>query len=484
MLASILTSADLRYPSADESFSPSERFPEYPFDHVATRPNAVYAAVRTLFAQAGLDAEHFGTSRWNPLGEFIAPGSRVFVLCNFVYHRRPQDSERDFQAKCIHASVLRALCDYALIAVGPEGRIRFGNSPLQSTDWRGVLAETGATAMLDFYRKQGSPVEARDLRLFVVERTALGRVTHTEERDTEADAVEIALGADSLLSEIAGDPSRPARFRVSDYRPERIEAFHSGNRHRYVVHRELLEADTVISLPKLKTHEKVGITCGIKGFVGMVGHKDCLAHHRYGPPELGGDEHPPGLRFLSPVSAFQDWVQGRDLEAPLQGLMQIVDRTGRRILRRLGADMAGAWHGNDTCWRMALDLTQIAHYGGVDGRMHPERQRRHLCLIDGIVAGERDGPLIPRPVDAGTLLFSDSVIEADRAACLLMGFEPERIPMLREALRDTHHPLRGPETPRIWCNGERVEPQAIRPALGRAFRPPRGWKRHLQPENR
>ena len=65
-----------------------------------------------------------------------------------------------------------------------------------------------------------------------------------------------------------------------------------------MIHRDVLEADVVIHLSKLKTHEKVGITCGLKGFVGSVGHKDCLAHHRFGPPGRGGDEYPDSQAFL------------------------------------------------------------------------------------------------------------------------------------------------------------------------------------------
>ncbi len=483
MLASILSAPGLVYPGDSDSFSPDLRYPEYPFDHVSSRPNPVYELVRGTFLQAGLDAERQGTSAWNPLGGFVPSGSKVFVLCNFVYHRRPQESPDDFAAKCIHGSVLRALCDYLLIAVGPTGTVRFGNSPLQSCDWERVLAETGAAAVLEFYGKQGAPVHARDLRLFVTRRNALGRVLEEETRDGSRDAVEIGLGEESLLHEIAWSDGRPARFRIADYRPERIEAFHSGDRHRYLVHRDVLDSSVVVSLSKLKTHEKVGVTCGLKGFVGMVGHKDCLAHHRFGPPSIGGDEYPGRLAVLRPVSAFQDWVQGRPREASFQAPLQILDRSVRRLLRRAGADMGGAWHGNDTCWRMALDLARIAHYADPGGTMHPVPQRRHLSLIDGVVAGEGDGPLSPDAAPAGLLVLCDELAWGDRIACELMGFDPEAIPLVREAFRDMPYPLadRQAVPGRVVWNEQGESVESLRPVLGRPFRPPRGWQHHLLP---
>jgi hypothetical protein len=312
-------------------------------------------------------------------------------------------------------------------------------------------------------------------------RNALGKVVSVQERDDSRDAVEVDLGPASLLAEVAEGPEGPARFRISDYRPERIEAFHANRRHRYVVHRDVLESDVVISLSKLKTHEKVGITCGLKGFVGMVGHKDCLAHHRFGGPDVGGDEYPTSQRFLRPVSRFQDLVQGRDVAAPLQGLLQVVDRTSRRVLRRLGADMGGAWHGNDTCWRMALDLVRIAHYADVHGGMHDVPQRRHLSLIDGIVAGEGDGPLIPTPVDAGVISLADGVAWGDHVAARLMGFDDRAIPIVRESLRLDAHPLvSDPATPPdVVHNGEVLPLAELPSALGRAFRAPRGWRGRL-----
>src|SRR3954447_21093207 len=130
-VVSIRSEKGVRYP-AEGPFSPSTRFPEYPFSDCASVANPVYASVRDCLRDAGLDAKNYDSASWNPLGHFIQKGQRVFVLCNFVTHRRAQKSLEAFTAKCTHGSVLRAVVDYVLLAVGPEGSVTFGNAPLQS----------------------------------------------------------------------------------------------------------------------------------------------------------------------------------------------------------------------------------------------------------------------------------------------------------------------------------------------------------------
>lgn len=481
-MISICTTPGEGYGVLNERFDPGERYPEYRFDGVASRPNPAYAGVRTLFRQAGLDAGAFGTAAWNPLGAWIRPGASVFVLCNFVYHRRPQESKEDFFAKCIHGAVLRALVDYVLIATGPSGRVAFGNAPLQSCRWDRVLAETGAARVLQFYEEQAQPVVARDLRLVVSERDLLGRVVRAEQREEHKDAVEVNFAEDSLLAELADPTSVHPRFRVADYDPRRTEAFHQGRSHRYVLHRAVLDADVVVSLSKLKTHEKVGMTCGLKGFVGAVAHKDCLAHHRYGSPDRGGDEFPPSHKLLEPVSRFQDWLNRRNPDAPFHGALQIADRSLRRVLRRAGATLGGAWHGNDTCWRMALDLARLLHHADASGALHDRLVRTHLSLIDGIVAGEGDGPLDPDPVHARKLVFGDDVALVDRFACRLMGLSPHQIPLVARAFGSLRYPISAAgEAPAVAVvDGEQRPESELRPAAGRPFRAPSGWRSRLE----
>lgn len=235
-MISVLIDPDIRYPDAAESFSPDERFPEYRFEHVARRPNPVYRAVRDIFAQAGLDQAHLDTPQWNPLGAFIRPGARVFLLCNFMQERRPDETVDDFRSRCSHGSVVRALTDYILIAVGEKGSVSIGNAPIQFCDWDAVIRDTKTREILDFYRRVGAPVMERDLRLLVTKATTLGSIKSVERRD-EGDGVHVRLDRDSLFAE--QDGGEPKRYRVMNYDPRRMDLFHSPGRHGYVINRHI-----------------------------------------------------------------------------------------------------------------------------------------------------------------------------------------------------------------------------------------------------
>ncbi|MGB8990856.1 MAG: DUF362 domain-containing protein, partial [Desulfobaccales bacterium] len=410
-MLSVIADTSLRYPE-EKWFSPDEGFPEYRFSHISSSPNPVYRAVRECLAQAGLDQERYGTSAWNPLGVFIRPGSQVFVLCNFVHHRRGNESAENFLGKCIHGSVLRALIDFVLLAVGEKGRVRFGNAALQSCDWDQVLEDTRAREVLEFYRTQGAPVEAKDLRLYVAEKSRFSSVARVERRDV-SEGVRINLGSDSLLAQL---PANSAPFRVRDYNPLCTEAYHAHEKHIYVLHRSVLESDVIISLPKLKTHEKVGITCAIKGCVGAAGLKDCLAHHRFGPPDQGGDEYPSDETGLLRVfSRWHDTIQQTSPEGPLGNIVRLLDRYVRRGVQVFAPIVGGAWRGNDTAWRMAVDLARIVSYADSAGVMQAKPCRPHLACIDGIVGGEGQGPLKPQAVHSGLLLWADNPAIADYA---------------------------------------------------------------------
>lgn len=248
-MLSLLVDPSITYPEADEFFSPDESYPEYRYTHLATKKNAVYQAVRQCLAQTGLDHAHFDTPRWNPLGEFISSGDRVFVLCNFAHEHRFGELLENFYARCTHGSMIRALIDYVLIAVGEDCSVSFGNAPTQRCHWNDVLSDTKAQTVLEFYQSQGMPVQAKDLRLFIIDEARSGAIRRVERRD-EAGGIHVDLADSSMLVELDQQPNH--RYRVMNYNPSRMEAFHSNGSHKYVTGRPILEADVVISLPKLK----------------------------------------------------------------------------------------------------------------------------------------------------------------------------------------------------------------------------------------
>lgn len=479
MIASVIHDLQICYPDGSEFFSPSEHYPEYPFTHIASRPNLVYQAVRNCLAQAGLDARNFGTSDWNPFGEFINKGKKVFVLCNFVYHKRANESLKAFWGKCTHASVVRALIDYVYISTGPNGTISFGNAPLQSCIWEQVLKDTGSSLLIEFYNQNNVNVAAKDLRLLISHKGMFGNITSSNAIHNGT-GITISLDKNSHLNNIS-NKNNVTKYRVSNYSPDRTEGFHSLNNHKYIINNEIISSDVILSIPKLKTHEKVGITLGLKGFVGCVGHKDCLAHHRFGPPQLNGDEYPENSYIQTRISTFHDFVYKKNYPACLFPLFDIVDLSIRKFFRKfLKRIQAGAWHGNDTTWRMVLDLANIMHFVDRNGNMSNYPQRKHIMLIDGVIAGEGNGPLSPTPIEGKTIIFSDNIIYGDIIACKLMGYDPAKVPLLFAAMKNNKLlDILMVKKNKCLINQKGYDFDNVKEIIGRPFIPPDGWEGFL-----
>jgi hypothetical protein len=288
----------------------------------------------------------------------------------------------------------------------------------------------------------------------------------------------VDLGERSLLAEGPGSTA----FAVSDYNPVATVRHHTGGRHEYAIHCEILESDVIIGVPKLKVHEKVGLTCALKNFVGIAALKQSLPHHRTGAARDGGDEYPDGSVFGALASRTHAWYSRRPPGVLSNGPLAIGDRAIRRLCLRTGDVLAGAWHGNDTAWRMASDLVSIAQFADARGVMQPRPQRRLLTVTDGVVAGEGNGPLAPRPAPLGMVLFSDDPVLMDWACSELIGFDARKIPLVcRTLARAGIDPERGTAL-RAVLNGESLSISDLHRHCERPLCPPPGWLNHIERE--
>ena len=59
-----------------------------------------------------------------------------------------------------------------------------------------------------------------------------------------------------------------------------------------------------------------------------------------------------------------------------------------------------------------------------------------LCIIDGRIGLERQGPIMGDPVRTNTLLVGSDALAVDQAASQLMGISPDAVPHLRQVARD------------------------------------------------
>jgi uncharacterized protein (DUF362 family) len=439
---------------------------EAPYDP----PNPVYAAVEAMFQRLGLDAARAGAPEWNPLGDLISPGDRVVIKPNLVSSKNLQQKitgER-LAASSTHGSLLRPILDYALRAAGPRGQVRVIDAPVEGCEVEKVAGPLGIFDVIQHLRLHGHDVAFHDVRdfrvalLFALDDVRrfgrswnLGLLLRRRLPGDPRGYRTIDLGHKSFFAAPGAPPPAALRFHRSHYRTP--VPHHTEGRHEYSLAKTLLEADVVINLPKLKTHKKTGVTLALKSIIGLTNQKYWLPHFTEGDPSVGGDE------FDRPQH-LSEALKSKLSRLPLPGDHSLVARAPR--LGGAPQVIDGGWEGNDTLWRTILDLNHLLFYADREGVLRSEQQRRYLTIVDGIVAGEGEGPLGATPVEAGLLIGGFDPVLVDAVCAEAMGFDPEKIPMIREAFARPLLPS---------SDLAKVERLLDGPAPTHRFKPPRSW---------
>jgi hypothetical protein len=283
------------------------------------------------------------------------------------------------------------------------------------------------------------------------------------------------LASDSLLEPIT---HAECEFRVTMYPPDLLKRTHSPGKHQYLVARDIINADLVINVPKLKTHKKACLTGALKNVVGINGHKEYLPHHRKGGAGNGGDCYAGQSLAKSLVEDILDAANDTRRRVARYVLSNTV-RAAMALGKVVGIDnnYDGSWGGNDTVWRMCLDLQRVLHYGRLDGTLSDTVQRKVLTITDAIVAGEGNGPLSPRSVNFGMMTLGMNCAAVDWVHAMLMGLSPENLSLTREAFRKFRYPLTDftPKDIAVHVDGSPVQQSDLFRRFGRKFKLPTGW---------
>lgn len=463
-------------------FSPAEDYPEYPFRGAgACGANPSYEAVRQFFLLAGFDAPNFGCAEWNPLGELVQPGDSVAVKPNLVFHR----NQNGGPLACVitHGSLIRAVVDYVLIALQGSGSVVIGDAPLQSGDFKQICAANGLDDVVAFYQRHARvPVELVDFRReYARMHDRVGVLGVEAGRGDPRGYAVVRFDMRSMLSPVS---HRYRRYRVTNYDPARMLLHHSAEKHEYLISRSILNADVVISIPKMKTHRKVGITGALKNCVGINGHKDWLPHHTKGSVSEGGDEYAQAsvLKAVHCVlEESKDVVRSRAAKEVLRVGCAAFHRASKVVAK--DPFYEGSWWGNDTLWRTVLDLNRALIYCDRDGTLRDKPQRRLFFLTDGVIAGDGEGPVEPDPKPTGLLLGGYSAPVVDAAMARLMGFDFRKIPSVREAFCIPELPLTliSPDEIKIISNSSGISAMDLQRAGKHfGFTPSTGWQGHVE----
>ena len=467
--------------SSTPPFHPPEEVLECMFPERDEEQNPAYLGVRQCFRLAGLDLENYSTGHWNPLADLIRPGETVLLKPNLVKEAHPRDPQ-GWQYVLTHGSIVRAVADYVWKALQGRGKIIVADAPQTDSSFAAITRVLGLDDIQRFYQEKGLRFELIDLRReewtnrdgVIVERRKLAGDPYGDIAFDLADDSEFVnhLGA--------------GRYYGADYDSDEVNRHHSGRHHEYLLSGAAIGSDVFFNLPKLKTHKKAGVTLSLKNLVGITADKNWLPHHTEGDPAQGGDEHPrPGAKHR--LERRLVTMSHRAVVAfPGAGsyLLRRLRKPGLRVFGDTERVIrSGNWYGNDTVWRMCLDLNKLLAYGNRDGTLRvstEQNRKRHFVLVDGIIAGEGRGPMDPDPVHAGLVAFGTHAPSVDAVCAYMMGFDPERIPIIANAFRCAAYSLGGGD----WRN---IEVRSNRPEWnGRVakiaenstyhFQPHFGWK--------
>jgi len=477
------------YPE-EPPFGPAEPYPEYPFPWPvgSSSDGSIYRLVRETLRWLGLDAARFGNPDWNPLGEFIRPGDTVLVKPNWVFHAAQKGTASD--TLFVKASVIRPVLDYIAIALQGKGRIILADAPLQSADFDLICKQAGIPAVERFWSAYGRPVlVVRDLRRSVVQASRGDRIIARRQQQGDPGGYRpVNLGLRSHLTPLDNGFHL---YRVTNYNALEMCRHHNPGCHEYLIPNSVLETDVVINLAKLKTHRKGGISCALKNLVGINGNKDWLPHHRAGSIEEGGDEYAHRNFFKRLAATLGDRAAALQPGAGFDLLWCLRRLCG--ALARLGARdpyTEGSWYGNDTLWRTVLDLNTLLLYANREGLLCASLSRRHLAIVDAVVAGEGEGPLECNPRREGMFLAGANPLAVDAVAATLIGHDPRKIPVIARGFElagegsalplalFSSSDVRIVSNEQLW-NGRNLEhPEMIEARLN--FVPAAGWKSHVE----
>lgn len=392
----------------------------------------------------------------------ILNGKKILIKPNWVLDNRKADDN-----VCLRTNDSLLLAAVEVILEQNPSHIIIGDAPIQGANWEKILSNGFLDGIKNLSKNHSIPICIKDFRRVTFDPELNNPI---KERNPLSDYLIFDLGKDSLLESISSGKNI---FRVTNYDPDRLAEAHRKEMHKYCITKELFEAEVVISMPKIKTHQKTGLTGALKNLVGINGDKDYLPHHRIGGTGFGGDCYPGRNLFRLGAEVLLDMAnrrQGKLLYKPIVLTSSILWKLSNP---KKVHDLAAAWYGNDTTWRMVLDLNKIAVYGKSDGTITNLPQRQLYSLCDGIIGGQGDGPLKPTPLPLGIISFTNHSGLNDICMATLMGFNYKKIPQLANQKIDVNA-----IDSEIFLSGKKVKLEELEKICVKTL-PPIGWIDYL-----
>ena len=370
----------------------------------------------------------------------IIPGDWVVIKPNLVKESKETDPA-EWQSVITSPQLIESVCVYVCERLSGRGKVTICDAPQTDSSFTQIAQRLDLFGIAERCSKQfGVSVEVIDLRN---EEWLCEQGVITERKKIAVDpngALAFNLGCDSLFFGYKGEGC----YYGADYDAGVVNQHHNGAIHEYLICATPVLADVFINLPKMKTHKKTGVTLSLKNLVGINADKNWLPHHTEGSPADGGDQFPDltiKRKFeqsavrLARSLALNTPIVGTWLAQKLRRAGTVAFGDGQRVIR------SGNWYGNDTTWRMVLDLNRCLLYGNPDGTLRKENPKRYYCLVDGIIGMEGMGPMQGDSVNSNVIIGGADPVVVDMVASRVMGFDWCKLPVIREAFNLTSYPI-------------------------------------------
>lgn len=354
--------------------------------------------------------------------ELQIEGRKVLIKPNWV-----KEDAIETDSICLRTNKNLLLCFLEQVLSLHPQKVLIADAPIQGCHWDSMLKKDFLEDVYNLGKRYDVEVEIKDFRRTTSE---LDKGIVNTGRKSISDYVIFDVGKSSFLEPIS---TSQHKFRVTNYNPDKMAEVHNQGTHKYCIAKDVFDYDVIITMPKLKTHRMAGMTNALKILVGINGDKDFLPHHRVGSKEEGGDCYK-NKNIFRTISNYATDAANRRLGkwnylffAKLGGAMWKLSRPNTETLENAG------WYGNDTIWRTVLDINKIALYGDANGVLHQQQQRKLFSFMDGIIGGQGDGPLHPRPSALGIIGFSNNSYLMDVSAGMFYHLNEDKIPLLKAA---------------------------------------------------
>ncbi len=362
----------------------------------------------------------------------IKPNDCVVIKPNWVKESHlMKPNEWDYIVT--HPSLITCVLDIVLEKLQAGAKIIIADSPQTDSSFEKIIAHYPVVEWQEMAKRKEVNLQIIDLREDEV--IDEGEVVISRKKLPGDPRGSTEVNLKETLSEFYNHTKSKRGYYGADYDIKETNTVHDGHKNLYRVSRSIIEADVFINLPKLKTHKKAGITCCLKNLVGINTYKNFLPHYSEGGPIELGDQFPDNklnARIEGPIMAYLKQnillnTSSAKMFKPIKRIGKVFFGDTNQIIR------SGNWYGNDTIWRMILDLNKILLYANPDGSLREDnwiKSKKYIGIVDAVLAGEGNGPMAPDPVAMNSIICGSNPVAIDAVCATLMGFSPYKIPAI------------------------------------------------------